>query len=72
LKKLAEVCNVGNAAIHVEKSPVNWKELQEKCTSVFRTTSKIDFATASDCEKCIVRMHKNIYGKEFIETKRTT
>ena len=72
LKKMIEACNVGDAAIHVEKSPVNWKELQEEYTSVFRTASKIDFATASDCEKCIVRMYKNIYGKDFIETKRTT
>ena len=71
-KLSSEAYNVGDAAIHVEKSPVNWKELQEEYTSVFRTASKIDFATASDCEKCIVRMYKNIYGKDFIETKRTT
>jgi hypothetical protein len=54
LKKMIEACNVGDAAIHVEKSPVKWKELQEECTSsVFRTASKINFATASDCENCI-------------------
>jgi hypothetical protein len=72
LKKMMEACNVGDAAIHVETPPANWKELQEECTSAFRTKSNIDFAIASDCEKCIVRMYKNIYGKDFIETKRTT